>query len=48
MSEETLNNLFKQARNQTPETTINDINKWIEIGSSLTITARVVLCQNNH
>lgn len=43
MSEETLNNLFKQARNQTPETTIDDIKKWVEIGSSLTITALVLL-----
>ncbi|MBU3659359.1 MAG: DUF2807 domain-containing protein [Flavobacteriales bacterium] len=43
MSEETLNNLFKQARNQAPETTINEINTWIGVGTSLSISALVLL-----
>lgn len=32
MSEETLNRLFEQARNEAPETKLSDIQKWIGLG----------------
>jgi len=33
MSEETLNRLFEEARNEAPETNLSDIQKWIGLGS---------------
>lgn len=43
MSEETLNKLLKQARNQEPETTLEEINAWISIGASVSIITLILL-----